>query len=192
MLNATAQKLGDSTILRCQGRIVIGAAYAILRKAVLGQTHTRTLILDLAQVDRIDAGGLGVLLGLREWAYCQAIRFQLMNVMNQVEHVLELTKLDCVFEFCSVDDMLQLLHFAAATAPRSVDQANQRIMKDNCKYLVEGKHAPPAAQRNSLLAGTTARAQEWAAVPADVQSAQTGARTSNEGSASRQEYDSYC
>jgi len=192
MLNATAQKLGDSTILRCQGRIVIGAAYAILRKAVLGQTHTRTLILDLAQVDRIDAGGLGVLLGLREWAYCQAIRFQLMNVTNQVEHVLELTKLDCVFEFCSVEDMLQLLHFAAAIAPRSVDQANQRIMKDNCRYLVEGKDAPPAAQRNSLLAGTTARAQEWAAVPADVQSAQTGARISNEGSASRQEYDSYC
>jgi anti-anti-sigma regulatory factor len=59
MLNATAQKLGDSTVLRCQGRIVIGDAYAILRNAVLRQTHTRTLILDLAQVDCIDAGGLG-------------------------------------------------------------------------------------------------------------------------------------
>src|ERR1700683_2796938 len=40
MLNATAQKLGDSTVLRCQGRIVIGDAYAILRNAVLRQTHT--------------------------------------------------------------------------------------------------------------------------------------------------------
>ncbi len=75
MLNATAQKLGDSTVLRCQGRIVLGDAYAILRNAVLRQTHTRTLILDLAQVDRIDAGGLGVLLGLRDWAYSHAIRF---------------------------------------------------------------------------------------------------------------------
>jgi anti-anti-sigma factor len=191
MLNATAQKLGDSTVLRCQGRIVIGDAYAILRNAVLEQTHTRTLILDLAQVDRIDAGGLGVFLGLREWAYSQAIRFQLMNVMNQVAHVLELTKLDRVFEFCSVKDMLQLLHFAAM-APQSVDQENQRIMKDNCKHLVEGQDAPPAAQRNRLLAGTTARAQELAGVPADVQSAQTGARISNEGSASRRQCDSYC
>ena len=182
MLNATAQKLGDSTVLRCQGRIVIGDAYAILRNAVLRQTHTRTLILDLAQVDRIDAGGLGVLLGLREWACSHAIRFQLMNVMNQVEHVLELTKLDCVFEFCSVEDVLHLLHFAAAIAPRSVDQANQRIMKD-CKYSVEGQDLP---------AGTTGRAQEWAGVPADKQSAQTGARISDEGSASRQEYDSCC
>ena len=183
MLNATAQKLGDSIVLRCQGRIVIGDAYAILRNAVLRQTHTRTLILDLAQVDRIDAGGLGVLLGLREWACSHAIRFQLMNVTNQVERVLELTKLDRVFEFCSVEDMLQLLHFAAAIAPRSVDRAN---------HSVEGQDAPPAAQRNSLPTGTTARAQEWAGVPADVQSAQTGARISNEGSASRQEYDSHC
>ena len=192
MLNATAQKLADSTVLRCQGRIVIGDAYAILRNAVLRQTHTRTLILDLAQVDRIDAGGLGVLLGLREWACSHAIRFQLMNVMNQVEHVLELTKLDRVLEFCSVEDMLQLLNFAAAIAPRSVDQANQRIMKDNCKYSVEGQDAPPAAQRDSLPTGTTARSQEWAGVPADMQWAQTGARISNEGSASRQEYDSHC
>src|ERR1700726_544000 len=192
MLNATPQKLGDSTVLRCQGRIVIGDAYAILRNAVLRQTHTRTLILDLAQVDRIDAGGLGVLLGLREWAYSHAIRFQLMNVMNQVEHVLELTKLDCVFEFCSVEDMLHLLNFPAARAPRAVEQANQRITTDNCKYLVQGQDAPPAAERNSLPAGTAAREQELAGVPADVQSAQIGARISNEGSASRQQCDSSC
>lgn len=179
MLNATAQKLRDSTVLQCQGRIVIGDAYAILRSAVLRQTHTRTLILDLAQVDRIDAGGLGVLLGLREWAYSHAVRFQLMNVMNQVELVLELTRLDCVFEFCSVEDVLQLLHFAAAIAPRSVRQANQRIMKDNYNYLVEGQDALPAEQRNNLPAGTTARAQAWAEVPVGMQSAQTGGRTRN-------------
>jgi anti-anti-sigma factor len=192
MLNATAQKLGDSTVLRCQGRIVIGDAYTILRNAVLRQTHTRTLILDLAQVDRIDAGGLGALLSLREWAYCHAIRFQLMNVMKQVEHVLELTKLDRVLEFCSVEDMLQLLHLAAAVAPRSVDQANHRIMKDKLQLFSRGQDAPPAAQRNSLLAGTAAREQELAGVPADAQSAQIGERISNEGSASRQPCDSYC
>lgn len=189
MLNATSQKLGDSTVLRCQGRIVLGDAYAILRNAVLRQTHTRTLILDLAQVDRIDAGGLGVLLGLREWAYSHAIRFQLMNVTNQVERVLELTKLDRVLEFCSVEDMLHVLHFAAAIAPRSVDQ-DQRMMKD-CKSSREGQDAPPAVERNSLLAGTAAREQELAGVPADVQSAQIGARISNEGSASLQQCDSY-
>jgi anti-anti-sigma factor len=136
MLNVTVQKLGDTTVLRCQGRIVIGDACTILRNAVLGQTHTRMLVLDLAQVDRIDAGSLGVLLGLREWARSNAIRLRLMNVMNQVEHVLELTKLDRVFQFCSVRDMFDLLQPATAMASWSVDQANQQMLKDNCS--VEG------------------------------------------------------
>ena len=131
MLNATAQKLGDSTVVRCQGRIVIGDAYRILRDAVLRKTHNRMLVLDLARVDRIDAGGLGVLLSLREWAYSHAIRFRLMNVMNQVELVLELTKLDRVFEFCSVEDMFHLLCPEAVIKQWSDDQANQRFLKDN-------------------------------------------------------------
>jgi anti-anti-sigma factor len=129
MLNVTVQKLGDITVLRCQGRIVIGDACTILRNAVLGQAHTRMLVLDLAQVDRIDAGGLGVLLGLRKWARSNAIRLRLMNVMNQVEHVLELTKLDRVFQFCSVWDMFHLLQPATAMAPWSVDQANQQMRR---------------------------------------------------------------
>jgi anti-anti-sigma factor len=143
MLNTTVQKLGDSTVLRCQGRIVIGDAYTILRNAVLSQTHTRMLVLDLTQVDRIDAGGLGVLLGLREWAYSHAIRLRLMNVMNQVEHVFELTKLDRVFEFCSVEDMFDLLYPTGAIAQCSGDQANQRILKGYCDGSVEGQDAPP-------------------------------------------------
>jgi anti-anti-sigma factor len=167
MLNANAQKLGDSTVLRCQGRIVIGSAYQILRNAVHRQTPGRTLILDLAQVDSIDAGGLGVLLSLREWAYSHAIRFQLMNVMNMVEHVLELTKLDRVFEFCSVEDMLQLLHFDAA--PRSVDQANQRI-----------------------VAGTAVRDQELAGVPADAQFGTSWHTDTNEAGGLSQGCDSCC
>ena len=155
MLNATAQKLGDSTVLRCQGRIVIGDAYGILRDAVLSQTHSRTLVLDLAQVDRIDAGGLGVLLGLREWAYSHAIRFRLMNVMNQVELVLELTKLDRVFEFCSIEDIFDLLHPTGAIERWSDDKTNQRFLKGNCDASVEGQNAPPVVQRDGLLPAST-------------------------------------
>jgi anti-anti-sigma factor len=137
MLNVTVQNLGDTTVLRCQGRIVIGDACTILRNAVLGQTQIGMLVLDLAQVDRIDAGGLGVLLGLRAWARSNAIRLRLMNVMNQVEHVLEVTKLDRVLQFCSIRDMFQLLQAATAMAPWAVDQANQLMLKDNCDCSVK-------------------------------------------------------
>jgi anti-sigma B factor antagonist len=142
MLMAAAHKLGDSTVIRCQGRIVFGDAYQILRDAVLRQTHNRTLVLDLAQVDRIDAGGLGVLLSLREWAYSHAIRFRLMNVMNQVELVLELTKLDRVFEFCSVADMFNLLCPEGIAKQPSDDQANQQYLKGNCDTSFGRQNTP--------------------------------------------------
>jgi anti-anti-sigma factor len=148
----------------------MGDAYTILRNSVLSQTRTRMLVLDLAQVDRIDAGGLGVLLGLREWAYSHAIRFRLMNVMNQVEHVLESTRLDRVFEFCSVQDMFHLLHSAAGMAPWPVEQSNHRMLKENCNSSVKGQDAHPVVQRDSLLGAATACAQALATVPADVQS----------------------
>jgi hypothetical protein len=85
------------------------------------------LVLDLAQVDRIDAAGLGVLLGVREWAHSNAVRFKLMNVMNNVEQVLELTKLDCVFEFCSIRDLFHLLHRSAAVTPWGSSNRAQRM-----------------------------------------------------------------
>jgi hypothetical protein len=52
MLQATVQKLGDATILHVKGQIVIGDGYSILRNAVLGQAHTKMLVLDLATFRR--------------------------------------------------------------------------------------------------------------------------------------------
>ncbi len=168
MLNATVQKFGNRTVLRCQGRIVIGDAYAILRNTVLSQTCTSMLVLDLAQVDRIDAGGLGVLLGLRHWAYSHAIRLRLMNVMHQVEQVLQLTKLDHVFEFCSVRDMFCLLHPEPAMAPRSVEHANQQTLKNTCNGSARRQDAPSVVERDSLCPAATAGAQALTPVPAEV------------------------
>jgi anti-anti-sigma factor len=123
MLHVIVFEVGTATMVRCRGRIGSGDDYSILRNALLSQTHARTLVLDLAQVDRIDAGGLGILLGLREWTRSKAIRFRLMNVMNQALEVFELTKLDSVFEFCSVKDMFHLLHHAAAVTPSVGDES---------------------------------------------------------------------
>src|SRR5215470_15509072 len=123
MLDVMVQKLGDSSVVHCKGRIVLGDAYSILRNTLIGQDHVRTLVVDLAQVDCIDAGGLGVLLAVREWACAEAIKFKLMNVPRNVEQILELTNLRCVFEFCSVRDLLCLLHHPASAASPSVDES---------------------------------------------------------------------
>jgi anti-anti-sigma factor len=124
MLYATIQQLGDASVLRCRGRIVAGEAYAVLRDAAMSQGCARLLVLDLAEVDRIDAGGLGVLLGVRQWARENAIRFKLMNLVNGLEQLFELTALDRVFEFCSVRDSLCLLYRSAGIGVRPMPIPN--------------------------------------------------------------------
>jgi anti-sigma B factor antagonist len=125
MLKITVQKLGDTSVLRCHGRIVAGDAGSILRNAVLSQRQTTMLVIDLARVERIDAAGLGVLLGLRESARFRAITFKLMNATKRVEEILELTHLQTVFEFCSVRELFCLLHRAASMPSCSADQSNR-------------------------------------------------------------------
>ena len=141
MLKITVQKLGDTSVLRCHGRIVAGSAGSTLRKAVLGQRHTRMIVIDLARVERVDAGGLGVLLGLRESARSNAIMFKLMNAAKRVEEILELTRLQRVFEFCSVRELFCLLHHAASMPSCSADQSDENDSR-NCS--VEWPEAVPA------------------------------------------------
>ena len=101
MLKITVQKLGDTSILRCHGRIVAGEAGSILRNAVLSKGHTGMLVIDLARVERIDAGGLGVMLELQQQSRARGIDFKLMNVTKLVSKLLEVTRLNSVFEVTS-------------------------------------------------------------------------------------------
>lgn len=144
MLKITIQKLGGTSVLRCHGRIVAGDAGSILRSAVLSQRHSRMLVIDLAQVERIDAGGLGILLGLRESARSRAIMFKLMNATKRVEEILELSHLQRVFEFCSVRDLFCLLHRAASMASCSPDESDRTDENDSRNSFVEWPEAVPA------------------------------------------------
>jgi anti-anti-sigma factor len=105
MLKVRLQHLGDTAILHLQGGIVIGNT-AILHNAALSQPGLRVLVLDMTQVNRIDAGGLGVLLELREYLQSRAIDLKLMNVPALIRQVLEITRLDSIFEIIADDQPL--------------------------------------------------------------------------------------
>jgi anti-anti-sigma factor len=155
MLNVTVQKLGDASVLQCQGRIVVGDACLILRNAVLSQRRSRMLVLDLARVDSIDAGGLGVLLGLRQWARSGSRMFKLMNVTKTVEEILELTHLQHGFEFCTVRDLFCLLHRAASMPYWSADEPNRADENDGRNCSVRSSEAVPAVQGDPLTAAAS-------------------------------------
>jgi len=104
MLKVHARNLGNVAFLCVQGQLVNGET-EILRNAVHlqaeAQSDVRTVVLDLALVSTVDAGGLGVMLELRTLFQSKGIGFKLMNVSKLVGKVLEVTRLDTVFEVTS-------------------------------------------------------------------------------------------
>jgi anti-anti-sigma factor len=105
MLNVHVENLGDVDVLHIQGRIVYGVATTTLREAVFARANTSAVVLDLAEVALIDAGGLGALLELRAWTQSKGIEFRLMNVRKLVQQVFEITRLDTVFEISTRENM---------------------------------------------------------------------------------------
>ncbi len=100
MLKVQAKNFGTVAVLSLQGQIVNGET-EILRNAVQSLSEVSAIKLDLAQVTTVDAGGLGVMLALREQVEAKGIRFELTNVTSLVRKVLELTRLDSVFQITS-------------------------------------------------------------------------------------------
>jgi anti-sigma B factor antagonist len=97
MLKVHTRNLGNVAVVSLQGRIVNGET-ASLREAVYAQSQASSVVLDLARVTAVDAGGLGMMLELRRYAESKGIGLRLMNVSKFVRQVLEITRLDSVFE----------------------------------------------------------------------------------------------
>lgn len=97
MLKVYSRNLGDVAVLSLRGRLINGETRS-LRDAVSSQSNITAVVLDLARVTAIDARGLGVMLDLRRQSSLRGINFKLMNVNKFTRRVLEITRLDSVFE----------------------------------------------------------------------------------------------
>jgi anti-anti-sigma factor len=100
MLGVIADNCGNAVIFRCSGRIVAGEEPWKLYNNVIAQQSKRLIVLDLTGVNRIDAGGLGVLLSLRRWARGEGVRLQLIP-SEAVQELLDMTRLGSQFEIRS-------------------------------------------------------------------------------------------
>ena len=100
MLRVQTKQWGTVAVLCLQGQIVTGETDS-LGAAVSALSGVSSVILDFASVSTVDAGGLGVMLGLREQALARGMRFALMNVTKGVSVVLAVARLDSVFEITS-------------------------------------------------------------------------------------------
>jgi anti-anti-sigma factor len=92
MLKVNAEENEQGVVLHCNGALVRGEETNLLCTAV--GHYGQTVVLDLAQVNTIDAGGVGALIALQT----AGVYLTLENPTKAVREVLQVTGMDSVFE----------------------------------------------------------------------------------------------
>lgn len=119
MLKVRIKTLGPVSILCLEGRIVIGASGG-LRNSIGFPLGITTVVLDFAGVSTVDAAGLGLLLQLRQETHAKGIRFKLMNLTKRISHLLEMTRLNSIFEITSTAELLNTTTFGWQVSMRAL------------------------------------------------------------------------
>jgi anti-anti-sigma regulatory factor len=112
MLNVTVAKLGEVTVVGCEGTIVQRESAYKLREAVTSQTDARIVVLELSEVRAIGGGGLGMLVSLQRWAREHNIRFLLFHPSKSVQSKLKRARSIAEFYISSSEEMRALLAYA--------------------------------------------------------------------------------
>jgi anti-anti-sigma factor len=76
---------------------------------VVSQKTTRIVVLDLSQVEFMDAGGLNALVSLHHWTCSHGIQLKLVHPSPLVREMLTRTRLNRVFDISSLHDVLTIL-----------------------------------------------------------------------------------
>ena len=103
------ERIEDVAVVRCSGRMVRGAELDGFRRRVEQLDRLRVLVLDLSEIQQIDAGGLGTLLLVRRWATQSSTRLNLVDPPVFFRKLIEATHLSSVFEISSLKDALSIL-----------------------------------------------------------------------------------
>jgi len=109
--------LQDVAVVNCSGRMVRGAALDEFRRRIEKLERVRVLVLDVSEVEHLDAGGLGTLLLVRRWAAQRNAELKLVNPPAFFRRLLETTHLTPVFEVSSLKEAICILR-AQGCPPR--------------------------------------------------------------------------
>jgi anti-sigma B factor antagonist len=103
-------------VVECAGRIVFGEESSTLRDTVKQLiSKDARIVLNLAEVNYIDSGGLGTLVSLYTTAHTAGASIKLASLTKRVGDLLQVTKLLTVFEvFDSEKEALESFRKGAA------------------------------------------------------------------------------
>jgi len=99
MQTATRQ-VGGVTVLDISGRITLGEGNVILREIVrdLAEKGTKSIVLNLSEVQYIDSSGIGELVKAHTTIRKQGGQLKLTNLNKRVNDLLQVTRLSAVFD----------------------------------------------------------------------------------------------
>jgi anti-sigma B factor antagonist len=98
-LKLTSKTVDGIYVLQCNGRIVFGEESSLLRETVKKAIpEYKKIVLNLAEVNYIDSGGLGTLVALHTTASNAGGTIKLANLTKRVGDLLQVTKLLTVFD----------------------------------------------------------------------------------------------
>jgi len=101
--------LQSLAVVNCSGRMVRGGALDEFRRQIERLNGVRVLVLDVAEVEQLDAGGLGTLLLVRRWALQNSVKLKLVNPPVFFRRLLDATRLNSVFEISSLKEAISIL-----------------------------------------------------------------------------------
>jgi anti-anti-sigma factor len=108
-LHIKMEQTSDVAVLQCCGRLVCGEALHLLKDAVTSLSGLRVIVLDLAEVEMLDGGGLGMLVLLHEWTRSSGIQLKLVNPSCLAREMLMRTRLTSVLHVSSIDEIVDIV-----------------------------------------------------------------------------------
>src|SRR6185369_5814196 len=109
MLTIDVEKSSGVAVVHCSGRLVRGVEVCSLRNAVVSEKSTRVVVLDLSEVEFMDAGGLNSLVSLHHWTRNHGIQLKLVHPSGLVREMLTRTHLNRLFDMASLRDAMVIL-----------------------------------------------------------------------------------
>jgi len=97
-LNLETIRTPEEITVRCSGRITsaTSAQFQTTIRSLLPET--KSLVLDLTNVNHLDSSGLGAVVGLYVSARRQRVSLKLINLSQRLQDLFRITKLAPVFE----------------------------------------------------------------------------------------------
>jgi anti-sigma B factor antagonist len=117
-LKVQTQVFGDVFVFHCQGRLVFGDEGAVLQERVGSMlSGSPNIVVNLREVDYIDSGGIGVLVGLLVSTRNRGGDLKLVAPNQRVTDVLRRTNLHTIFNvYAGVEEAVAAFHSPAAYA----------------------------------------------------------------------------